>query len=274
MGDYISRTMLIRVEYWERILQRFWVRCHAALQDSGQEGGDLWNAVERVRAELHEKVDRLKIVCFTGSEARVRDACIALLQVFGAYRRRADLTWLGLPSESVQLAACDIPHRVKHRRDASVAEQIAAALTEFAGMYRRPFEPEELIEQKRQSHALVLVMGRGSRAVYWRDDLVAQDWSVHATPWDLLCVLAEQSKTGQGVDWVLWRDRHDRGPLKDRRYRLKKLIPADLNQKIKSAGQGTYQLDLRPEEICLLHYEDNERLVELTKPVNLDSFSE
>ena len=51
--------------------------------------------------------------------------------------------------------------------------------------------------------------------------------------------------------------------MKDRRHRLIRFLPASLNEKIQPAGRGTYKLALRPEEICLLQYAEEERLAEL-----------
>jgi hypothetical protein len=31
LGDFVARTLLIRIEYWQSILQRFWLRCQTAL---------------------------------------------------------------------------------------------------------------------------------------------------------------------------------------------------------------------------------------------------
>jgi len=51
--------------------------------------------------------------------------------------------------------------------------------------------------------------------------------------------------------------------LKDRRYRLKQMLPGPLDAKILCAGRGTYKLDLGPNEVCLLHYAEDERLAEV-----------
>jgi hypothetical protein len=251
------------VEYWQRILQRFTVRCQNAWKTTGHDSEDPWHALRHVRSSLLDNSERLKAACSAGIEARIRDSCIALLQVYAAYRTQANLTWLGLPPEFTQTSN-DIPRRVAERNDVSVTERIAAALIDVTDMYRHEIEPEAVIGEQCQDHALVLVMGPGLRRAYWQGTLIDQDWTNQTMPWDLLCTLAEHAKTERGVDAMVSQEGDRGGSLKDRRHRLKNLLPADLNERIQPAGRGTYRLALAAHEICVLQYEDNERLVEAT----------
>jgi hypothetical protein len=257
LGDFVSRTLLTRVEYWEGILRRFWVRCDTARQNSRQEVVPPWAAAVTALGQLREAHERLKDRCLAGPEARVRNACIALLQVYAAYRPRADLTWLGLPPAWTRAPV--IRHRVERQHDVRLPEQVAAALLDVAPLYRRDMDPAALIEETCRSCALVVVMGQGRREAFWQGRLLDVDWLAQRAQWEFLVELVKHASSKQGVDAC---DLGDGAPasLKDRRSRLKRLLPKDLDGRIKPAGRGTYILALEPGEIRLLSFEEDERL--------------
>ena len=260
-GDFVSRTLLLRVAHWECVLQRGVVRCQAALRNSGQDGGTTWAAAVEASGRLHERSQRLRDICLLGPEARQRNAVIAMVQVYADYRPRAALDWLGLPSGTAR-PSCGIRDRVERRHDLGVAELVAAVLLDMAPLYRTDEDPTAMLEARYRSHRLVLVMGRGRREVYWQGQLVEVDWFVQKAPWDLLAALVEGVRSGRGVDTIDVLGEEARGSLKDRRSRLKRLVPTRLDEAIGPAGRGAYKLNLRPEEVCLLEYEGAERLAE------------
>lgn len=264
LGDFVSRTLLIRIEYWQSILQRFLVRCQSAQQILDPQSDSWWrDAVESLHRST-EAYEELCQRCLAGNEGRVRGACILLLQVYATYRPRAELTWLGVPL-GTQRQAGNIRDRLERRFDTSIGEQVAAALLEVTPFYRSSPSAEDILAEKVCAHALVVVMGRVQQKVHWYGNLVNTDWSTQRAQWDFFTTLVERAKTGQGVDASnLSGDAPTR--LKDRRSRLKTLLPEDLDARIRVAGRGTYKLNLRPEEICLLQYQEDERLVELASP--------
>ena len=71
--------------------------------------------------------------------------------------------------------------------------------------------------------------------------------------------LCEKAKVGQGVEYRgSWGIEEATASLKDRKYRLKGLLPEELHQRIVASGAGTYKLGLAPKEICLLVYSEKE----------------
>ena len=265
-GDYVSRCMWIRLEYWMMLLQRFWVRCHTTLQRCSQGGGKSWDLVTQARATLHERSEAIRLMCFEGSKARLRDSCIVLLQIFAAYRPEADLKWLGLPSDFIRANANTLPFHVQHHHGTVITERVMAALLDLSDRYRQRVEPEDVIRDACRSHALVLVRGVGIQTVIWKGKEVKFDWTSTRALWDFFVVLTERALEGFAVDSHLWRHRkYDTkpAPLKDCKHHLKQreILPDDLFEKIVSAGRGSYKLNLRPEEICLLQYSDDEQIV-------------
>jgi hypothetical protein len=265
LGDFLSRMLLLRIEHWQSQLKHFSVRCQIALQLSAEQSeqsdsAHLAAAVESLR-QIDEVYEELKDRCLTSQAARERNACIALLQVYACYRPQADLTWLGLPKEWTVLSR-GIRHWVEQRTDESLGEQIAAALLDVGSSYRAAVDVESLIEEKRRLHTLVVVIGAGRREVHWRGERIECEWTTQEGPWIFLSTLAERAKSRLGIDAFTNGDKGP-SPLKDWRYRLKKLLPATLNEQIKPAGQGTYKLALRPDEVCILGFEESERVVEV-----------
>src|SRR6185436_16207325 len=104
--------------------------------------------------------------------------------------------------------------------------------------YRGPVDPAAVLEGECRARALVVVAGVGRREAYWRGRRLEVDWFAQQAPWDLLVALAEQAASGRGADAFTLGGG---GTLKDRRYRLRKLLPADLDAAIRPAGRGTYR---------------------------------
>ncbi len=198
LGDCVSRMLLARVAYWQGVLQRFLVRCATARWFSPGESHPAWAAVVEAGRQVQEGHERLREACLAGPEAAVRNACIALVQVYAAYRPRADLAWLGVPSGTS--GASVIRYRVERRHDVAVTEQVAAALLGVARLYREEPDAEAVIGEKCRCHALVVVMGRGRREVYWQGQRVEVDWFRNGAPWELLACLVERAGSVQGAD--------------------------------------------------------------------------
>ena len=244
------------MDYWQSVLQSFEVRCRTARD--GSVWGDSWEAVNVACGQFQEHSGQLRGRCLFGREAKVRNACIALLQVYADYRLGVSLDWLGMPSPRRPLG---LRRRVERQYDGSVGEQVAAALLDVAALYRSAVDIPSLIEAKTRRHPLVVVMGRGRRETYWQGQLVPVDWTVHEAVWQFWSSLVEQVKSGQGVD-AFDPDRGGRGSMKDRRHRLKRCLPQSLEQKVRPAGRGTYRLTLSTDEVCLLQFDEEERLSE------------
>lgn len=262
LGDFVSRTLIIRVEHWLELLRRFQTRCQTALHFADQDGGSPWGDIVESCRQMHDDKERLREKSFVGPNARVRNACIGLLQIYLAYRPLVKLNWLGIaPALS---GGCQFFRRqVEVRGDVDLGDQAVAMLLDVATMYRTGLDSATIIAAKCRSHPLVLVTGTGRREAYWRGKLINVDWSLHSALWEFFAALAERATSRQGADMIDLTE-SIRGSMKDRRSRIKSLLPADLNEKIKPAGRGTYKLALEPREVCVLEYQGHESLTQRT----------
>ncbi len=266
LGDFISRGMLIRVEHWMDLLHKFRVRCHNSLNLNHVQGGPLWEVAGEATATLQQNYESLKALCCDGRQARLRQSCIVLVQIYAGYKPKADLTWLGLPAEYAS-ATHAIPYFVRNRRDDGTAEQAALALIEISDMFQKRADPETILAEAKARYQLVLVSGLGVQQLYWKGQLSDTKWDACPALWEFLWALGDKAKVGQGVDALSWGIEDVAVSLKDRKFRLKKMLPEELHKRIVASGVGTYKLALAPKEICLLVYDEKKVLQPQRAPV-------
>jgi hypothetical protein len=96
LGDYVCRRgMFLRLEYFAQKIDAAWQRCfaHVAHVD--------YALAERIfsrKVALDQAIDALTKASHLGNEARLRDACVTLVQVYAAYMPEPQLDWLGFPA--------------------------------------------------------------------------------------------------------------------------------------------------------------------------------
>jgi hypothetical protein len=274
-GDFIVRCMDIRINQWREDLRHFSVRCDTARARTEADLGKQWGQVTGLGSQLDTKIKDLRQLCMLGPEARVRDSCVALLQIHAGFHQNTDLSWLGLVAKMIQNVS-DIPYRVFRRREWEIPERAATALIDITDLVRRPQATEDLIEEMKTTKRLVLVeeerTGFLDGKSINKDDFV--NWHGQGNlAWELLWTFADRASIKRTVD------RHELSnpnatrsqepptvqAIKDRRSKLKKLITPELNALIHTDdAHGSYRLVLEPGEICLLGWSEEERLEVLT----------
>jgi hypothetical protein len=255
-GDFIVRTLMIRIEYWRDVLLRVQQRFEGALRQA-KDTARLKETREAV-CGIQEPLQRLEAICLHDPQSPLRQACITLVQVYAAYRKQADFSWLGDVGEMAGNAA-SIRYFVDRRADTAITNHVAAALAEVAGLYRSEPDPEDVIQENCRKVPLVIVDGRGRRDLYWHGELVDADWETSARAWTLMVALAANAKRGQGVDAA-----SELGiSLKDAKYDLKRLLPSELFDLIKTR-RGVYRLTLPRDKLFAVGFDQVDRLTELS----------
>jgi hypothetical protein len=287
LGDYVCRAMFARIAYFTRKIDETWRDCFAQAQQHGEAAHALAARLFSAKVRLDQAIDELRQACHAGTEARLRDACTTLVQVYVAYSPAPHLDWLGCPWDPVTAYAAIIRtvvrppgevisvlpggqdrFRVVGRQRANlcrpdVVQGIAAALAVVAEIYRRPVEADELIDWLRQEKRLVLV-NRRPRSIYWDGEPIGPDWDRSSALWDLLWKLARRARRRQPVlREELTKPDQDSTRVKVRRSRLSKHIPPALDVLIEAVRPGGYRLILDPEEIALLSLDHEEQLIEV-----------
>ena len=255
-GDFIVRSLMIRIAYWRDVLLRVQQRFEGALRQA-KDTARLKETREAV-CGIREPLERLEAICLHDPQSPSRQACISLVQVYAAYRKQADFSWLGAVGEMAGNAA-SIRYSVDQCADTAITDHVAAALAEVAGLYRSEPDPEDVIQENCRKVPLVIVDGRGRHELYWHGELVDADWETSARAWTLMVALASNAKRGQGVDAA-----SELGiSLKDAKYDLKRLLPSELFDLIK-VKNGVFRLTLLRDELFAVWFDQVDRLIELS----------
>lgn len=255
-GDFIVRALMIRIAYWRDRLLRIQQRFEGVLRQA-KDTARLKETREAV-CGIREPLERLEAICLHDPESPLRQTCITLVQVYAAYRKQADFSWLGAVGEMAGNAA-SIRYSVDQCADTATTDHVAAALAEVAGLYRSEPDPEDVIQENCRKVPLVIVDGRGRRELYWHGELVDADWETSGRAWTLMVALAANARRGQGVDAA-----SDLGiSAKDAKHALKSILPSELFGLIK-ARSGVYRLTLPRDKVFAVEFDQVDRLTELS----------
>jgi hypothetical protein len=254
--DYVMQCLMIRIDFWLSELVRLQVSCEKALQNLASNTKDLRLELRTAVREIHEPLHKLEIACRHDPQARLREACVALVQVFAAFRPQTNFGWLG-PAGQMAVNAASLRYFIERRADAALTDRIADALAEVKSVYRSAVDPDAAIHQAVQQVSLVLVDGRSRRELYWQGRLVDVDWLARRRAWTLLVAMVLNAKRKLGVDAC-----NDLGiSLKDARSELKKLLPQSLFQ-CTAVNKGTHRLNLAPEQVFVAVFDQVDVLTE------------
>lgn len=253
-GDFIVRTLMIRIAYWHHVLLGVQQRFEGVLGQA-KDTARLKETREAV-CGIREPLERLKAICLHDPQSPLRQACITLVQVYAAYRKQGDFSWLGAAGEMAGNAASI--RYVDQCADTAITDHVAAALAEVAGLYRSEPDPEDVIQENCRNVPLVIVDGRGRRELYWHGELVDADWETSTRAWTLMVALAANARRRQGVDAA-----SELGiSLKDAKYDLKRILPSELFSLIK-VRKGVYRLTLPRDKVFAVEFDQVDRLTEL-----------
>lgn len=259
LGDFITRSIFLRTDYWRAQLERFYGSCVFALS--------LWGDVSLIeealtaRTVLEGSLKELTSACLTEPAFRLRECAIALVQVYNAYAATPNLEWLGVPVDMIETERVFTRTLVRQEVcNAAAVEQIIAALMDAAEMYRTADDGREKLAKAVAEKRLVLV--DSPRRAFWNSQRIDVDWERKPMLWELFWELASRAQRGLPVDRELLSNKKSERAIRDRRSDLGSLLPIDLNNQIVSAGRYTYRLKLSPEDIAIFVHEDEVRWME------------
>jgi hypothetical protein len=127
-------------------------------------------------------------------------------------------------------------------------------------LYRQVPSAADGVADALAAKALVLV--ESPRAAYWRGELLEVRWEDCPLLWELLGALARRGQQAQAVDRFCLSNPGSARAIVDRRSRLGRLLPIELDDQITAAGRRTYRLALAATDIALFQGEAEERLRE------------
>jgi hypothetical protein len=128
---------------------------------------------------------------------------------------------------------------------------------ELAAYDPSPQGDDERVALARRTRPLVLVEASGRLLAYWRGAAVDRPWHRNPMAWELLWTLAENARARRDVGWDEVSRAETPRAIVDRRSRLGRLLPHDLNERIvPGESSNRYRLALEPGEIGLFELED------------------
>lgn len=281
LGDYVTRMMLARVDYWKALLDRIFSDVFFGSYGSSPSLEQAREELFSAKLELDQTCEQLKRAC-TANEFRLREACLVLVQVHAGYAPEAKLDWLDLSprfaeSQRGSIRSCIRRHSEivlaeprngevvavgrEHRSlcDPTILRQIAAALEGVISLFEMPDGDLETLNWALARASLVMV-DDSPKAVYWNGQLVAEEaWDKYLRAWDLLWKLARHR--GRVVDQTMLMN-PDKQAIRSRRNRLGRILrdAMELDALIETRRGGGYLLDLKADKVMLLSRDGKERL--------------
>ena len=259
LGDFVTRSIFLRSDYWRAQLERLYGACVFALS--------LWGDVSLIedaltaRTVLEGSLQEFRSACLTEPAFRLRECAIALVQVYNAYAATPNLEWLGVPADVIETEGVFTRTLVRQEVcNPAAFEQIVAALMGAAQMHRTADDGREKLSKAVAEKSLVLV--DSPRRAFWNSRRIDVDWERKTMLWELFWELASRAQRGLPVDRELLSNKKSERANRDRRSDLGSLLPPELNERIVSAGRYTYRLNLPPEDIAIFVHEDEERWME------------
>ncbi len=251
VGDFVTRSMLRRVEVWLSSLSDFRQLCHQALRHVKRGYPAQVDAEATAWNDLENRVAELRRVCTTAPAASLRDSCIILTQVYTAFHPAPALTWLGLPESVVTTGIWLLRHRIISERHLESVERIATAVRDLRHLYPEGEPEESALDEAVATGGLVLA--GLPRSAHWETKRIPADWDRFDKPWLLLWKLATKARLHAGVEVkdVYGYDAVTDSALSTLVYRLKQILPATLWRLIRPTGQRSYRLHLAREQIHL-----------------------
>lgn len=234
IGDFVTHSMLWRVEVWLDGLTTYRTLCYRAVRSADREAIDAAKAEATAWTELQEAVVELRAAFSTEHDIHLRDACIVLTQVYANFHPVPDLSWLGLPEPIIDRGRTSLTIPVETGRDLQVIDRIAAALGNVKEICT---SPSDEVEWAVETGGLVIV--KEPRTVYWEKKEITCSWDKHVAPFGLLVKLAEKARFGNAVeDTDLWDEPGAKSRLSNLKGRLGELIPPTLSRQIEAARPG------------------------------------
>lgn len=286
LGDGITRMLFARIDFWVHHLKSVWNQMLVRVMQTSDDPHGEYESFFMTMIHLDKCVDELKTTCFSDDDGRMRDSCCTLMQVYIAYHPRPELPWLELSEDCYQAKAgilglefrrlCELieydqvdPRTIQEsgRRQASIVvmdaiQQVLAAIEDVAELYRSELSPDEIINEARSRHRLVVVTR--PRMAFFDGVKLNIDWNRQKRPWELLRFLAAKGERLDCVDRYHLSGSPTPHALSNLKSRLCKILmesddlpdaPAtQLAARIEHAD-GEMRLDLPPGEIKVVDLE-------------------
>jgi hypothetical protein len=243
IGNFIVRRVLARIETRLTTLESFRRRCLTALQQVRSayskdctEIESAWSELSRLHAELVRSFR-------SGTESRLRDACVVSTQIYAAFSPGPNVTWLGLDADIVNDALPALRARGRGWDNAHMFERIAASLGSLRQLYGDTGPDRSAIEEAIAAGGLVIDELR--HEAFWQTERL--DKQPTKSAWILLVALARKAQRRMATEERdVWGDEAvSLSAMSTAWGRLKNCLPSSLWRQVQPGEErATYRLSL------------------------------
>jgi hypothetical protein len=215
LGDHVIDLMFERFDFWKQRLDRGRQRLESRL------GADKarFATCERMFAcaiEVEQRFQDVRCDWREGNDARLRNACLVLLQAYIAYHAVPQLDWLGFDSHTLAAYGLSLRSFFRHQGTVILAEQkddgrlhqvgtrpaslvdvqlirqVAAAMEDLATLYHQGVHANDMIAEAKDQFRLVVVVS--PRMVFWNGTLLELVWDKAEKYWNMMLHLAVKTE--------------------------------------------------------------------------------
>ena len=246
IGDMIVHTMLRRIELAEESIQSGHRIVLQAVSKADADLEALTTAVHTAMAAFTKLVVTIRPRFQHDPEAKLRQACVVLTQIYAAKNPAADCDWLGLPNDVVESGRQTIDMRLQSWSGIQMYLVIANALTTLEKLYQGQPDQNEIDEAVASCR---LVIAEKSSQVWWEGKECRSGFSL--CEFRALHLLAKRASGRRIIaETDVFSDVGSQSRFPTMISRLKKRLPETFAECIIHGGQKcTYRLDLPGDQV-------------------------
>ncbi len=289
LGEHVINQMFQRFDFWKNRLMHGQQQLQLRL-GTDQAGSAAHERIFACAIEVEQKFQAVQADWRAGNDARLREACIVLLQTYIAYHEAPQLAWLGFDSHLLMACGQTIRSFFRHRGtlhcverkndgrlhqldqrtaslvDVQLIQQVAAALEDLATVYHQEVHANDLIAEAKDQFRLLVVVN--PRMVFWNGALIDVPWTSAQKSWNLMLHLAVKTEGKLPIrDFALTGIRNSRDETIRKSHLLTFLsrtkAGAELAVRICKPYGEACRLDIEPADVKVLDLDADEWTVDV-----------
>lgn len=183
--------------------------------------------------------------------AQERNACATLAQVYLAFAANSNFSWLGIDAQQIEQSQDLFFRDIRSPEGTVTSIRIAKALRIVHEMFVSLGTPEQQLELVVARGGMVICVA--SERVFWEGKLIDVDWSDEPQLWRLLLKLCRKRPGFVALADVYGDREVTDGALRNLVARLRRQLPKELRQKLRSSTGNGYRIDLPCEQLRVIN---------------------
>ena len=193
VGNFVVRCLFRRIDIKHQILgslRRKVLNAAATIAHEYRDTAELAEAWQALAGDLAA----LQVTHQTGVEHSLRESCMILTQVYGAFHPSPNLAWLDVPQERIDQSIPLVQLRIRGLHNGEMFDRIATALGDLKRLYSGDSPHQSAVEEAIATDGLVI--DEAAQTVWWDGQKLQVDWARFRNPWTFLLALAGKQERG------------------------------------------------------------------------------